>query len=203
VPVISAAVALAGGVALGVAARASNYGGGDLTLLFVLGAPWLVVAFGAGASARTPAVGALAGAVALTVAVAVYYALMLRVEGRASPHYALGMTVLWGAAGAAVGALFGAAGATLRKGSLSRAVGFTVLGGALAGEAAFFLARRGIEAPGGAVLAGELVAGVLLVLVAAWPRRSRVLALGATVAVAAGVDDGALRALMRTKGWGG
>jgi len=65
------ALAVIAGVALGAVGRASDYGGAGPQLLFVLGGPWLVVAFATGATARRPGTGALAGAFALGLSVAV------------------------------------------------------------------------------------------------------------------------------------
>lgn len=200
-PVI--ALAAVAGVALGVVGRASDYGGADSELLFVLGAPWFVVAFATGAAARRPASGALGGALALGLSVTVYYGLMLGLEGRIGTRDAVAMTVLWGLAALVCGALFGAVGTLARTAAPGhRALAVAALGGALGGEAAFFLARRGADPPGGALLVGELMAGACLVLVAAQTRRTRVIAFGASVAGAAAVADGALRVLMRAGGWG-
>lgn len=197
------AVAVTTGIALGAVGRISDYGGVDSRLVFVLGAPWFVAAFATGLAARRPVGGALGGALALGLSVAVYYGLMLGVEDRIGTPDALVMTVLWGAAALACGALFGAAGSLARGAEPGRrALAVAGLGGALAGEAAFFLGRVGAEAPGGAVLVGELLAGACLVVGAAGARRARVLAFGASVAGLAAVADGALRAIMRAGGWG-
>lgn len=195
--------AVAAGALLGALGRASDYAGSGSELLFVLGAPWFVVGFAAGAFARRPAAGALGGAVALAMSVLVYYGLMLGFESRIGVRDAISMTVLWGGAALACGALFGAAGALARAaGPERRALAVAGLGGALCGEAAFFLARRGAEAPGGAVLMGEALVGACLVLVAAQTQRLRVVAFGAFVALLAALADGGLRVVMRAGGWG-
>src|SRR4051794_5435881 len=92
---VATASAIGGGVILGTAGRASDYLGPELRLLFALGAPWFVVAWGVGAMRRRPLEGAALGALALAVSVIVYYALMLTVEHRCGPAYATNMTLLW------------------------------------------------------------------------------------------------------------
>src|SRR5262245_43958949 len=83
--------------------------------LTALGAPWLLVGFAAGAIAARDrlARGALAGAVALILGVVAYYiddAILHQ-----SHLYDAAMTVAWSAAAAPVGAIAGAAGASVWK----------------------------------------------------------------------------------------
>lgn len=200
---LGVAAALLAGVALGVSGRASDYLGPELRLVFALGAPWFLVAFGAGAALRKPVAGALCGALALVVSVAVYYALMLMVERRGGHGYAASMTVLWGSASALCGLAFGALGAAAaaREDHL-RGVALALLGGTLAGEAVLFIALGGVEA-GRWVLLSELAVGAGLVLRASRPLRPSLVALGASAAVAAASADGLLRTVMRAHGWGG
>jgi len=82
-------IALVAGTALGAVGRLSDYLEPELVVLFILAAPWIVVAFLTGMAASRPLWGAVAGAAALTVSVAVYYALMLLVERHVSPGYAV------------------------------------------------------------------------------------------------------------------
>jgi len=183
--------------------RVSDYLGPELRLLFVLGAPWFLVAFGVGALLRKPVAGAAGGALALAVSVAVYYAIMLTVERRAGHGYAAAMTVLWGGAAVLCGMLFGAAGAAaVSERAGHRGAALTLLGGTLAGEALLFIASGRVEA-GGSVLACELAIGAGLVLAASRPSRVRLMTLGATAALAAASADGLLRVVMRAHGWGG
>ena len=200
---LGVAAALLAGVALGASGRASDYLGPELRLIFALGAPWFIVAFGVGAVPRGPVSGAVCGAVALALSVAVYYGLMLTVERRGGHGYAASMTVLWGSAAALCGLAFGALGAAAaaRDGPL-RGVALALLGGTLAGEAVLFIVLGGVDA-GRWVLVCELAAGAGLVLTASRPPRRLLVALGASAAVAATSADGVLRTVMRAHGWGG
>lgn len=114
-PALGVVAALAAGAALGLWARASDHLGPELRLLFALGAPWFVVAFGVGAMQRRPLAGTAAGALVLAASVAVYYAVMLTVERRGGHGYAAWMTVLWGGAAVPVGLLFGTASQSITK----------------------------------------------------------------------------------------
>ena len=159
------------------------------------------MAFVVGGALREPVAGAAAGGLALAVSVGVYYTVMLTVERRTGHGYAASMTVMWGAAAVFCGLLFGALGAAAVSGE-RRAVALALLGGTLAGEALLFLTLGGAGAalP---VLAGELGAGAALVLAASRPPRAQLVAVGAAAALAAALADGALRAVMRWRGWGG
>ena len=200
---LGVAGALLAGVALGVSGRASDYLGPELRLIFALGAPWFLVAFGVGVVLRRPVSGAACGALALAVSVAVYYGVMLAVERRGGHGYAASMTLLWGSAAALCGVAFGALGAAAagREGPL-RGVALALLGGTLAGEAVLFVLLGGVDA-GRWVLLCELAAGAGLVLSASRPPRPLRVALGASAAVAAASADGVLRTVMRARGWGG
>jgi hypothetical protein len=193
------AIAVLLGTALGAAGRASDYLEPELVVLFALAAPWLVVGFVTGMAASKPLPGAAAGALALTVSVVVYYALMLLVERHVGAGYALAMTILWGAGAAVCGAVFGALGAGVRGGWPTTAI----LGGALAGEAMIFLLLRGAEGARGLVLTLELVVGIGVVLLGARARPLAATASAAAMASVFAVADGAARVFMRTKGWGG
>ena len=196
-------MALLAGIALGVAGRLSDYLGPGAALLFALGGPWFIVAFAVGATARRPVTGAIGGGVALVVSVAVYYALMLAVERRTGRGYAMSMTILWGAAAVPCGLLFGAAGALWRdRREDLRAAGLALLGGALAGEALLLLARGGPNS-GGWVLPCELLGGIALVLAASRTAPRLPVTIGTTAAAFSASAGGALRLLMRARGWGG
>jgi hypothetical protein len=198
-----ALVTLVAALALGIAGRASDYGPADVTFLFALGSPWVLAAFAVGACARRPRDGAVAGAAALSLSVAVYYALMYTVEQRAGEDYAAAMTILWGGLGLACGALFGTAGSLLRSRDVRRrGLAAAVLGGTLAGEALLFLL---LGRPHPEILTVQLAVGCLIPLLAAGaPRRvPPVAAATAAVALAALVADASLRVLARMGGWGG
>jgi hypothetical protein len=199
VPLRLAAIAFGVGTGLGVIGRLSDYLDPELVLLFALAAPWVVAGFVTGMAASRPLEGAVAGAAALGLSVAVYYALMPFVERRAGPHHAFAMTVLWGTGAVACGAAFGALGATVRRYRPAAAL----LGGALAGEAILFLLLHGDAGPRAVVLGVELVAGVAVVLAAARGRPLTALPLAGAMAACFAVADGAARVFMRTKGWGG
>jgi hypothetical protein len=128
---------------------------------------------------------------------------MLLVEHRGFPTYALSMSVLWGAAALACGALFAALGVLARGPSAQRrGVALAVLGGTLAGEAALFMLLHSHRAAS-PVLAAEFALGAALVAAAAWPARGWALAAGTAAAGVAAVADGAIRVVMRAQGWGG
>ena len=199
------AAAAGAGVALGLAGRLSDYASAAPRLVFVLGAPWVVLAFAIGMASRGRREGTLEAAGALALSVVVYYALMYGIEGRAGAGYAAAMTLMWGGLAVVVGALFGAAGAAFRHGAdRARLLAVALLGGTLAGEATFFLVR-GQAGSRAAVLVVQLAAGVALPLAARPGRRRPLPALAATtvLAGAALVADAALRVAARRYGWGG
>jgi Family of unknown function (DUF6518) len=195
----------AAGVALGVAGRAAAHMPDPFSLSLALGVPWLVVSFAAGFATRDLALGTLAGAGVLMLSVLAYYAVVLFVEERSGPHYAAGMTVLWGFFGALSGALFGLAGAGVARGTtLGRTLGVALLAGALIGEAALYIqAGRdgGIE---GTLLTGQLFLGIALPLVAIRPARLVLPAIALTwlVSGVALYADEAIRTFARAHGWG-
>ena len=194
----AAAVTIAAAVALGLIGQVSDHHGPDAALLFALGGPWVVTAFAVGALTRST----VAGTLACALSVPVYYIVMLLVERRGHPGYAMSMIALWGGAAVACGALFGWLGAAARERSgRGRAAAVAVLGGTLAGEAALFLALH--ARAGSPVLVAELAAGMALVGAAVWPARAHALAVATVAAGTAAVADGALRLAMRTQGWGG
>jgi Family of unknown function (DUF6518) len=197
------ALAVAIGVLLGAVGRWSDHASEAWRLLFALGSPWVVAAFGVGLLSRAPRRGALLGAVALVVSVLAYYAIMRWVEQRGVGGYAAWMMVVWGAPAAAVGAVFGAAGAAARSARL-RPAALALLGGTLAGEALLFLARASESGAARAVLLAQLALGVAAAL-GGWGRRpsARVAALAGGVALFALVADAAIRVAARRYGWGG
>jgi hypothetical protein len=92
--------ALGGGVAFGLAVQYGDHALGSFRAAVWIGAPWLLVAFAAGALVRQGRrVAAATGAGVLTSATAAYY---LVVAAHGSLLYAAAMTVAWGAVAALV-----------------------------------------------------------------------------------------------------
>ena len=188
-------------VALGVVGRASDHLSYEPRLLFALGAPWLVLAFVSGFLWRRPLHGAIAGAGAVALSVAVYYLVMVAVEDRAGPHYGAAMIVLWGGLGVLVGAVFGAAGAA---GGRHRIFGAALLGGALLGEAAFFFLRGQPEDAVTLLMLEAAVGATIPVVIGIRTRRlADAMSLTAALALTAFVADAAFRVAARRYGWGG
>jgi hypothetical protein len=215
---VVALAALVAALVLGVAARLAAGAGliafagpvaepaGQLgRWVIALGAPWLAVAWALGALARRPALGAVAGAVALTGGTGAWY--VLSVSTGASLHYALPVAVGWSAASVASGLAFGAAGALWRTGATvrTRALGLAVLAGCLIGEVALLVTVWNGRAAR-AVLAVELAVGVASPFVLARRRgRELPLALAMTVVVAllAAGAESAVRDALANVGWRG
>ena len=194
-----------GGVMLGVAARVTAHMPGPFEFAFALGMPWLLVSFAVGFAVRELAAGALDGAAVLIVSVLAYYAVVALVERRSGPHYAAGMTVLWGFFGALSGALFGLAGAAATRDSARiRMLGLALVAGALIGEGALYLRLGhggGIERT---LLTAEVLLGMGLPLMAVRPARlvPAAVALTAGFSAVALVADEAIRVFARAYGWG-
>ena len=199
-----ALIVLALSGALGLVARASDHLSYEPRLVFALGAPWLLLAFLSGLLWRRPAAGAAAGSLAVAISVGVYYLLMVFVEDRAGPHYGAAMVVVWGGLGLVVGAVFGAAGSAARSEGIQRVAAAALLGGALLGEAGYFL-LRGQPEYALDVLALEAAVGLAVpLLVGAWRGRvATAVSLTAVLACAAFVADAALRVTAARYGWGG
>ena len=128
------AIAAALGLLLGLFSLVGD--GARLTVVVGLAnaaSPWLVTAFAAGAVARHPRRGAVAGALALAIAVVVYYVGLL---ARDSAPADIGITTLaWIGVAVLAGPAFGAAGGAWGDGREPIAVG--ILAGALLAEAAY------------------------------------------------------------------
>lgn len=201
----SAYAAVATGIAVGVAGRASDYLPPLVAWSASLGVPWLAAAFVLGAFVAHPRTAARAGGAALVTAVVTYYAILLFVEHGTTPTYAAIVGTAWSLAGAAAGAAFGYAGASWRsRRPWPHATAIAVLSGALVGEALLLLtlwqvpvARR--------VLILELALGALLPLLMARGGRARALAIPLTAVVAAAVlvAEGIVREAARAAGWAG
>ena len=124
------------GAVVGVATRLVHHSP-DVAFIHKLGAPWLAAAFAAGALARCPGRGASHGAVALVVAVLVYYGIPEVSGVDANSRVSIGW--IWIAVPA--GAVFGAAGAVWRAGGRWARAAATLLVAAFLGEAAIWFGR--------------------------------------------------------------
>jgi hypothetical protein len=207
-------LALGAALTLGMAGRIAVHAGGELPhgyalsalgqAAIALGAPWLAVSWAIGAAAGSRRWGAACGAATLAVGTGGWYFLTVVDGGRAAVHYAAPMTIAWGAVALAAGGLFGLAGAAWRSdGPVARAIAIAVVAGALAGEA-LLLMREWTGRAAGAVLATELAAAVIIVVLA----RRRVplvltLAIFALAAVGFAEAEAAVRHALQLLGWGG
>lgn len=210
-PAVGLLASLALGVAVGFAARAGHELAREPYWMASLGGPWLVAAFAAGALAGDRRVAALAGAATIVTGTFTYYSLLAVYHGvmylsipTAHADYGVAMTIGWSAAGLAIGAGFGAAGALWRRGgaSLWAAGGAAALGGALAGEA--LLLHAAWSSPWAQrVLALELATGVVVAVALARGRRAAALALTIPFAAVFVVCAGVVRETLRAAGWAG
>jgi hypothetical protein len=207
-------LALGAAVTLGLAGRLAVHAGAALPhgyavgalghATIALGAPWLAVAWAIGAAAASRRWGAVLGAGTLALGTGGWYLLSVVAGGHAALYYAAPMTIGWGLVALAAGALFGLAGSAWRVGGpVARAVAIAVLAGALAGEALLLMSEWTGRAAG-AVLATELAAAVIIVVLA----RKRVpvaltLGLFVVAAVAFAQAEATVRDALRLVGWGG
>jgi hypothetical protein len=195
---------LLGGVAVGIGGRAIAYGPDPGSLISGLAAPWLLASAAAGYAAGRGAEGALAGAALLCTAVVAYYAVRYRVDG-AARHYAASMTVLWGFFGTLLGAVFGLAGAALRRaGSMGHLTAVALLAGTLFGEGVLYLMLTRGQEEERLLLTGQVaVAGALpFALLQTARLRASAVALAGAIAAGALVVDAAVRVFAKAKGWG-
>jgi hypothetical protein len=103
--------------------------------------PWAAVGFAAGAVQRDTRVGALGGAIALSVGVATYYLAALLTWGDHAPAFLPALAMLWLVVAAVSGGAFGAAGGQWASNARYRSVGPIVLAGALLAEVAYQLVQ--------------------------------------------------------------
>lgn len=195
------------GIALGGAAWLSDQLAWPYSLLIPANAigPWLAVAFGLGASARTIPTGAARGLVGLVAAVVGYY-LLTAVFG--SGIRAIGAShaaTVWGVVAFIAGPIMGGAGAVWRYGTgWPRAVGVGLLAAALIGEGIVFGGARILRFdqyavdPGALLFLAEILIGLALpfALLRAGERLRGYAATGA-LAVAAAVAVGPITTLVR------
>ena len=158
------------GAVLGLGTRFAHHGPSELLWLHKVGVPWLAAAFVAGALRPAWRSGAVHGALALVMAVVVYYEAPV-----ADPRSHIGLGWIWIALPG--GAAFGALGAAWRGHERWRLPAAAVLTGAFLGEAMIWYARGRPQVALAEYLAAAVVLGVLL------PRNAQ----RATAAVAAGV----------------
>jgi len=163
-----------------------------LSPVAALGAPWLLAAFGAGLTQRSWPMAALAGAIVPALATAAYYATFVAVYP-GTAHYSAAMTIGWGGAAAAAGAVFGAAARKPRT-------RWAVAGALLVAEALALTAEPG---PAQTLYAAELLSGLAVLTWAVL--RSPGPAIGAAVALVPAFTIAELMLLdtMRSLGWGG
>lgn len=201
---VAIAVGVALGALVGVGARVARTMPAEGPLLASLGAPWLVMAFAAGALAGGRWPGALAGAATIVTGTLTYYVLYTLMSAGAGAHYAMAMIIAWSAAGGLVAAGFGYAGSAWRRarGPLGRAAAAAMVGGALIGEALLLRvewASRSAER----ALAAELIAGVAVALLLAPGRRVLALLLSGVAAGVFVLGEGVVRETLRAAGWVG
>ncbi|HEX5827741.1 MAG TPA: DUF6518 family protein [Candidatus Limnocylindrales bacterium] len=182
-------VALLAGATLGLLAWLSDDLGYPTGLLIPanLVAVWGLVAFGAGAGARTVVGGAGRGLFALLAAVAAYYLVYgLFGEGWRAAG-AVRAATIWGSVAILAGPPLGLAGSVWRhRDGIPRSLGIAVPSGLLIAEGLLSQLQLGDDPAARTLLALETAAGVLLPLVAVRGTRYRLIALAAAL-LAAGV----------------
>jgi hypothetical protein len=190
------ALTIAAGVFVGTAGWASDHGPRLFDWAGAVAAVWLIGAFAVGALAGDARRAALAGAGAMVVGVATYYALF-------HPMCGLLLVVIagWSLFGIGVGSVLGWAGDAWRRGH-AQAAGVALLAGAMAGEAILLLGHWH-ERPARLVLGAQLALGATLPYLLARPKLTRAVALTAAVALAVVVVEPAVRETMRAAGWSG
>ncbi len=180
-------VALLAGALLGGLAWLSDDLGHPLGLLIPanLVGIWALVAFGAGAGARTVVGGAGRGLFALVAAVAVYYlAYGLLGEGWRALGAARAATV-WGLVAIVTGPPLGLSGSVWRhRDGWARSLALGVPAGVLIAEGILFQAQVPNDGAARAMLTIEALVGIALPLIALRGARWRVVGLGAAMVVA-------------------
>ena len=146
---------------------------------------WALVAFGAGAGARTVLGGAGRGAFALLAAVGVYYlAYRLLGEGWRAAG-ALRAATIWGLVAVIAGPPLGFAGSVWRyRTGWARSLAIAVPAGVLIAEGVLFQAQVPNGVAARALLSAEAVAGLLLPILLVRGARWRALALAGALVVA-------------------
>jgi hypothetical protein len=180
-------VALLAGAILGALAWLSDDLGYPASLLIPanLVGVWGLVAFGAGAGARTVLGGAGRGLLALLAAVAVYYlAYGLFGEGWRAAGAGRAATI-WGSVALVAGPTLGLAGSVWRHhDGLARSLGIAVPSGVLLAEGILFASQVPNDPAARALLLGEAIVGIALPLFLVRGARARILALAAAAVVA-------------------
>jgi hypothetical protein len=195
---------LTAAVIVGVAAQVGDVVPGVPTRATALGAPWLVAAFGLGATLRRTAAGAAGGAVLLSGGTLTYYFVGLALTG-SSRALSIGLIALgWAGAAAVAGAAMGALGAAWREAARLPALAAAVPAAALAGEA-ILLAGEWQSRTAMAVLVAELALAAAILPACARRRASLPAAALAALllAVAFAAGEAELRSAMRAVGWQG
>ena len=188
-------VALLAGAVLGALAWLSDDLGYPASLLIPanLVGVWGLVAFGAGAGARTVLGGAGRGLFALLAAVAVYYlAYGLFGEGWRAAGAGRAATV-WGSVALVAGPSLGLSGSVWRHhDGLARSLGIAVPAGVLIAEGILFGAQVSNDPAARALLGAEALVGLALPLFLVRGARGRAIALVAAVVVAVATVAGML-----------
>lgn len=200
--VLAALAAIPLGILLGFASQEADAVVRQGQWVAALGVPLLAMCWGAGAVAGRPGAGAIAGAVAMTVATGTYY--VLHVHHFGARMGLLPVIVGWGAASLAAGGVFGLAGGAWRwSGVPARVLAVALLAGALAGEA-LLLVREWPERVGPLLYAELLAAAALpFALVRPWRALPAALLLTALAALVLGAAEAEVRETMRLAGWRG
>ncbi len=184
------------GVLLGVAAWSADQLAYPWSVLIPANtvAVWVAVAFAAGALGVSIVGGAIRGLAALLAAVVVYEALTGTLGYGVSSGGAVHASLVWGAAAAVIGPVFGAAGATWRGSrGRARAIAAALLGAAFIAEGLVFGAPRLIvldelvHDPGAILLGFEMAVGLAIpwLLLRPGERRTGYVALAVLGAIAA------------------
>ena len=188
-------VALLAGAVLGALAWLSDDLGYPTSLLIPanLVGVWGLVAFGAGAGARTVLGGAGRGLFALVAAVAVYYlAYGLLGDGWRAAG-ATRAAMIWGSVALLAGPTLGLSGSVWRHHTgIERSFGIAVPAGVLLAEGLLFRAQVPNDPAAQALLTAEAVVGLALPLFLVRGLRAKVVAVGAAVVVAAATLVGLL-----------
>jgi hypothetical protein len=203
---------LAAAVFFGFAAQAGDHFIATPYMLTSLGAPWLILAFAAGATTRRTRHGALAGGVVLVVATAAYYTVLLGQHGPGSARYAALMLFGWGAAASLAGVVLGAAGSQWRRGARAASdaarrhraflAAAALPGAALVAEAVVLFAEpRFVDAQ--RLLALEAFAGVALWCVLARGRLVVTVTAGLLLVVPMALATDGIRSALHAAGWAG
>ena len=183
---------------LGVGCRIGDRLPQDVAWVFNLGAPWLAIAFGLGAGAKTLVEGGARGALAMAAAVVAYYVFASFFEKKTALLYPTALGALWLPVAVGGGAVFGTAGVAWRtRGPAVRVVSVALLAGVLIGEAGLMLLRPGHT--GDFMFGAEWALGLVLpfVMLRKWREQAAAFVLAVGVSGLAFVVEQGLRLATR------